>query len=86
MIQFPDDALEIKLKRLKYDNKRLKDISLVRKEKSSSILKNCVRMLFIKLGQVWDLYNGYTPFAIQHNEIYRNILKEMNKLAEDEDI
>ena len=59
---------------------------MIIREISGSVLKNRFKMLLTKLEQVWDLYNAYKPLALQHNEIYRKLVKEKNDLVEDEDI
>ena len=62
-IQSSDDGLNSDLKRLREENFKLKDISMIRREVANTMIINHFKKLVVKLGQVWDAYNVYKPLA-----------------------
>ena len=64
----------------------MKDVSMIRKKVSSSILRNCFKALLNKLGQIWDFYVGYKCMDLQENEVTRKLIEEKEELVDDKDI
>ena len=86
MMQSSVDTLRIELKNLQEENAKLKDVLMIRREVSCTLIRNHFKKFLDKLGQVGDIYSFYKPLSLRHNEIYNILVKEKNTVKEDEDI